>query len=218
MATITKTFKENDQSSYQSTWTVAVTGTDQTVSGDFTLSLPTVTAKFVYSGKTKGTVRLGLNLSVGGAWAEYDGACWWWLRSPGEPIEYATHVFVDGDIHIYGNRLSISGGVVRPALWLEIYEGNSDTDSESFSSDIPILLETDLNEEIIESPAEPNITEKPEAIPTNEPVHDFAQETMPELRNTVIIHKTTIITVVSLVIIICTLSSIIVFIFRKKKK
>lgn len=72
MATITKTFKENDQSSYQSTWTVAVTGTDQTVSGDFTLSLPTVTAKFVYSGKTKGTVRLGLNLSVGGAWAEYD--------------------------------------------------------------------------------------------------------------------------------------------------
>ena len=71
MATLTKTFKENDQSSYQSTWTVAVTGTDQTVSGDFTLSLPTVTAKFVYSGKTKGTVRLSLNLSVGGAWAEY---------------------------------------------------------------------------------------------------------------------------------------------------
>lgn len=153
-----------------------------------------------------------------GAWAEYDGACWWWLRSPGEPIEYATHVFVDGDIHIYGNRLSISGGVVRPALWLKIYEDNANTDSESFGSDIPILLETDLNEEIIESPAEPNITEKPDAIPTNEPVHDFAQEPMPESRDTIIIHKTTIITVAALVIIICVLSLIIVFIYRKKKK
>jgi len=71
MATITKTFKENDQSSYQSTWTVTVTGTDQTVSGNFTLIPPTVTAKYVYSGKTKGVVSISLNASIGGAFAEY---------------------------------------------------------------------------------------------------------------------------------------------------
>ena len=55
-----------------------------------------------------------------GAWTEYDGACWWWLRSPGEPVEYAAHIFTDGDIHIYGNRLSGIGGAVRPALWITL--------------------------------------------------------------------------------------------------
>lgn len=71
MATITKTFKENEQSSYQSTWTVSITGTDQTVSGNFTLAMPTITAKYVYSGKTKGTVDISLNASIGGANALY---------------------------------------------------------------------------------------------------------------------------------------------------
>lgn len=71
MATITKTFKENEQSSYQATWTVSITGTDQTVSGNFTLAMPTVTAKYVYSGKTKGSVDIALNASIGGAFAYY---------------------------------------------------------------------------------------------------------------------------------------------------
>ena len=55
-----------------------------------------------------------------GAWTEYDGACWWWLRSPGEPVEFAAHIFTDGDVHIYGNRLSGTGGAVRPALWISL--------------------------------------------------------------------------------------------------
>ena len=148
-----------------------------------------------------------------GAWAEYDGACWWWLRSPGEPIEYATHIFVDGDIHIYGNRLSISGGVVRPALWLEIFEDNTDTDSENYSNDMPVPLETDSNEEIIGSSEIPNIIEKTEALPTIEAVY----EPKPEPTDVFIVLKTACITGIALVAI-GTVSLIIVFVYRKKRK
>lgn len=65
MATVTKTFTENDQSSYHSKWTVSVTGTDQTVSEDFTITPPDVKAKYVYSGKTKGSVAVTLRFSIG---------------------------------------------------------------------------------------------------------------------------------------------------------
>ena len=57
-----------------------------------------------------------------GAWTEYDKTCWWWLRSPGEPLEYAAHIFVNGEIHIYGNRLSGPGGSVRPSIWIRLHE------------------------------------------------------------------------------------------------
>lgn len=52
MATVTKTFVEDYQSSYRSTWTVNVSQSDVTVSSSsFTFPVPTITAKYVYAGK-----------------------------------------------------------------------------------------------------------------------------------------------------------------------
>lgn len=67
MATLTKTFKENNPStSYASTWTVSATASNITVSGStFTLPKPTIKAKYVYSGKTKGRVILVFSYYLG---------------------------------------------------------------------------------------------------------------------------------------------------------
>lgn len=57
MATVTRTYVENASSSYKSTWTISTTKADVIVnSSSFTLSLPTCTAKYVYSGKNNAYV------------------------------------------------------------------------------------------------------------------------------------------------------------------
>lgn len=57
MATITKTFTENDGTGNKATWTISVTASNKTVSGNFKMGL-TGTAKHVVSGKGYGSVSL----------------------------------------------------------------------------------------------------------------------------------------------------------------
>lgn len=45
-----------------------------------------------------------------------DRICWWWLRDPGEPGDYAMHTSYDGSVHVYGNRIDCNGGTVRPVM------------------------------------------------------------------------------------------------------
>lgn len=69
MATITKTFTENGTGMKPATWTVTLTGTDQIVSEDFLINIPTITAKYVYSGKNYANAIVGFLFSIGGyAW------------------------------------------------------------------------------------------------------------------------------------------------------
>lgn len=78
MATITKTFTENQSSSYKSTWTLAVTGTNQTVSGNFNLTFPTLTAKYSQSGNKKwGSVDVQGSLIIGSALTGFSTSVMW---------------------------------------------------------------------------------------------------------------------------------------------
>ena len=62
MATITKTVKENQESSNKATWTITLAGENVSASDDFTLPAPNMTAKYVFSGKNKGLVGVYLYL------------------------------------------------------------------------------------------------------------------------------------------------------------
>ncbi len=67
MATITKTFKENSGTSARSTWTVTVPAVaEKVVSGNFTLNFPSVTAKYVYSGKNHAYIVIDSTFYIGG--------------------------------------------------------------------------------------------------------------------------------------------------------
>jgi hypothetical protein len=68
MATISKTFTENWMSSYKSTWTVTCTSNNMTIgsSNTFTYTIPTVTAKYVYSGKNRGNASIDAWINAGG--------------------------------------------------------------------------------------------------------------------------------------------------------
>lgn len=57
-----------------------------------------------------------------GIWMDYDGDCWWWLRSPGKPRFSAVCVYGDGDINIYGDTVSIDRMCIRPALYLNLLD------------------------------------------------------------------------------------------------
>ena len=57
------------------------------------------------------------------AWSAYLTAeglptMWWWLRSPGRAQHYAAVVSHDGSLN--DARVGITGGIVRPALWLDL--------------------------------------------------------------------------------------------------
>lgn len=61
MASVTKTFKEDFYSNYKSTWTLVLSGTDLTVTTanqNLKYTHPTLTAKYVYSSKSYGSVLL----------------------------------------------------------------------------------------------------------------------------------------------------------------
>ena len=51
-----------------------------------------------------------------------DGAatCWWWLRSPGDYLNYAASVDGVGGVRSNGNHVSSGLGCVRPTLWIEL--------------------------------------------------------------------------------------------------
>jgi len=48
------------------------------------------------------------------------GACWWWLRSPGNSGIRATFVSDGGYVFLGGTYVSAASGGVRPALWLNL--------------------------------------------------------------------------------------------------
>jgi len=51
-----------------------------------------------------------------------EGACWWWLRSPGAASNSAAKVGEDGDVLVGGAMVNFddNGCGVRPALWLKV--------------------------------------------------------------------------------------------------
>lgn len=56
-----------------------------------------------------------------GAYKDEDnGACWWWLRSPGGDSYCATVVFADGHVGSGGVFVVRAGDAVRPALWINL--------------------------------------------------------------------------------------------------
>ena len=48
------------------------------------------------------------------------GVWWWWLRSPGHPGDSAAGVSDVGVVYVYGSRVFLGSGGVRPALWLNL--------------------------------------------------------------------------------------------------
>ena len=61
MASVTKTFTENEYSSYKATWTVNLTGYDLNVTAtgqNVRITNPTLTAKYVHSSKSYGQIFL----------------------------------------------------------------------------------------------------------------------------------------------------------------
>ena len=59
-----------------------------------------------------------------GAYADNDylknGACFWWLRSPGGCQNNAAIVITDGSVYFLGDRVNDDDGAVRPAMWIDI--------------------------------------------------------------------------------------------------
>ena len=47
------------------------------------------------------------------------GNCWWWLRTIGLDSDYATNVWVTGEIDFSGNLVSHGYGAIRPAIWVD---------------------------------------------------------------------------------------------------
>lgn len=56
-----------------------------------------------------------------GAWTWDDnGACGWWLRSPGVHSDYAADVYADGLVYPGGLNVGYAANAVRPALWVNL--------------------------------------------------------------------------------------------------
>ena len=53
-----------------------------------------------------------------------DGACFWWLRSPGCSNSYAAGVLDDGFVNGFGYCVHVSNNAVRPAMWVNNQEFN----------------------------------------------------------------------------------------------
>ena len=87
----------------------------------FLLSIEEAGQYFEYDGNRickpeKGAVAKGVYVA--------EGACFWWLRSPGVSSDYAAGVFNDGSINCFGYRVCISNNAVRPAMWVNNQEFN----------------------------------------------------------------------------------------------
>jgi hypothetical protein len=56
-----------------------------------------------------------------GAYQSKDtSAGWWWLRSPGDEQARAASVSSKGPVDDVGNGANVKGGLVRPAIWVDI--------------------------------------------------------------------------------------------------
>ena len=51
---------------------------------------------------------------------DYNGACFWWLRSPGVESDYAAFVRTDGYVYSDGYYVDNMVLAVRPALWVNL--------------------------------------------------------------------------------------------------
>ncbi len=49
-----------------------------------------------------------------------NGICLWWLRSPGDPQNFAAFVSYKGDVAEIGNGVDNDYNAVRPALWISV--------------------------------------------------------------------------------------------------
>ena len=56
-----------------------------------------------------------------GSYTNSDGACWWWLRSPGSNSHYASSVYGVGSVDHLGYYVSFTLGSVRPAVWVRLF-------------------------------------------------------------------------------------------------
>ena len=50
----------------------------------------------------------------------FNGNCWWWLRSPGIDWGYTACVGSGGSVETHGRGCNMSGGAVRPAIWIDL--------------------------------------------------------------------------------------------------
>lgn len=65
MATVSKTYTENTNTSYKATWVLSATGTDLApTTNAFTVSLPTLSAKYTYSGKSYASVDVSYDVYI----------------------------------------------------------------------------------------------------------------------------------------------------------
>ena len=51
---------------------------------------------------------------------EDNGACFWWLRSPGDSSDCAAYVRVVGSVYFGGEYVDRTDDTVRPALWINL--------------------------------------------------------------------------------------------------
>ncbi len=76
-----------------------------------------------------------------GAYQGSNGACWWWLRSPGINSSNAVYVNNGGSVGFSGNYVLSGTFAVRPALWIDLARDQEPTDSsetESLATEIVI--------------------------------------------------------------------------------
>ena len=55
-----------------------------------------------------------------GAWTNDSGACWWWLRSPGNDTNYAAKVNYYGEVSNFGYYLNRDEHAIRPVVALRL--------------------------------------------------------------------------------------------------
>ena len=49
-----------------------------------------------------------------------EATCWWWLRSPGFPQDFAAYVYDVGNVRSRGDYVYLGSGCVRPAMWIDL--------------------------------------------------------------------------------------------------
>jgi len=118
---IAETRLENNKNQWFGT-----SGGNTTADKVFLLSIDEVVKYFGDGGQLSSKNREGgrrkedKNCSTSVARDEAGTVSWWWLRSPGVDANRAANVHCDGTLSIYGFRVDVSDGGVRPALWLKL--------------------------------------------------------------------------------------------------
>ena len=51
---------------------------------------------------------------------DYDGNCWWWVRTPGNGSSIAATVNGEGSIDYSGFNVDYLGNAIRPAIWISL--------------------------------------------------------------------------------------------------